>query len=61
VAHVFEPFYRADQARTRGGGTGLGLALAAAVVRVHGGRIAAGNGPLGGAQFDVVLPYSVTN
>jgi len=61
LPHVFEPFYRADQARTRGDGTGLGLALAAAVVRAHGGRIAARNGPQGGAQFDVVLPYSATN
>jgi signal transduction histidine kinase len=61
LPHVFEPFYRADQARTRGDGTGLGLALAAAIVRVHGGRIAAGSAPQGGAQFDVVLPYSVAN
>lgn len=61
LPHVFEPFYRADQARTRGDGTGLGLALAAAVVRVHGGRIAARNGAQGGAQLDVVLPYNVSN
>jgi len=58
LPHVFEPFYRADPARTRGAGTGLGLAVAAAIVRVHGGRIAARNGPQGGAQFDVVLPYA---
>ena len=61
LPHVFEPFYRADEARTRGDGTGLGLALAAAVTRVHGGRIAASNGPEGGARFDVVLPYNVSN
>jgi heavy metal sensor kinase len=61
LPHVFEPFYRADQARTRGDGTGLGLALAAAVVRVHGGRIAARNGAQGGAQLDVVLPYNLSN
>ena len=58
LPHVFEPFYRADLARTRGDGTGLGLALAAAVTRVHGGRIAVGNGSQGGARFDVVLPYN---
>ena len=41
MAHLFEPLYRADQARTRG--TGLGLAFAAAVTRLHGGSIRAVN------------------
>ena len=43
MAHLFEPLYRADQARTRGTGTGLGLAFAAAVTRLHGGSIRAIN------------------
>jgi heavy metal sensor kinase len=56
LPHVFEPFYRADPARSRGMGTGLGLALAAAVARLHGGAIHATNTPAGGARFEVDLP-----
>ena len=40
LAHFFEPFYRADQARA-GAGIGLGLAVAAAVTSLHGGSIRA--------------------
>ncbi len=53
---VFEPFYRADQARSRGSGSGLGLAMAAAIARLHGGAIHASNVPGGGARFEVEIP-----
>jgi two-component system OmpR family sensor kinase len=56
LPHVFDPFFRADQARTRGGGTGMGLTLAAAVTRLHGGTIAASNLGTGGARFQVDFP-----
>jgi two-component system OmpR family sensor kinase len=56
LPHIFEPFYRVDEARSRGSGTGLGLAMAAAIVRLHGGTIRASNLPEGGARFDVDLP-----
>lgn len=56
LPHVFEPFYRADQARSRGTGTGLGLAMAAAIARLHGGAIRACNVPGGGARFEVEFP-----
>ncbi len=37
---IFEPFYRAEQSRTRSkGGSGLGLSITAEMVRLHGGRI----------------------
>src|SRR6266568_3077288 len=55
LAHLFEPFYRADQARTRGTGTGLGLAVAAAVTSVHGGSIRAVNVPSGGVRLECEL------
>jgi len=55
LAHLFEPFYRADQARTRGTGTGLGLAVAAAVTSLHGGSIQAVNVPGGGVRLECEL------
>jgi two-component system sensor histidine kinase BaeS len=58
LAHVFDPFFRADQARSRGTGTGLGLTVAAAIARLHGGSIEASNRPAGGARFQVDLPDS---
>lgn len=56
LPHLFEPYYRADQARTRGAGTGLGLTAALAIVRLHGGDIRATNRATGGARFEVDLP-----
>jgi signal transduction histidine kinase len=56
--HLFEPFYRADPARTRDEGTGLGLCMAASVARAHGGRIRATNLPQRGARFELELPIA---
>lgn len=35
--HIFEPFSRADKARTANGGSGLGLSITAKIVEMHGG------------------------
>jgi two-component system OmpR family sensor kinase len=56
LPHVFEPFYRADRARSRGTGTGLGLAVAAAIARLHGGEIRAGSRNGAGVWVEVDLP-----
>jgi len=57
--HVFERFYRGDQARTRkAGGTGLGLAIVAALVTAHGGSVALRTAPGQGATFRVTLPLA---
>jgi two-component system OmpR family sensor kinase len=58
LMHLFEPFYRGDPARPRATGHGLGLALVRAVVDLHGGRIRAGNGPGGGARFEIEFPLA---
>lgn len=58
LPHLFDPFFRADQARTRDTGLGLGLTVAAAIARLHGGTIEASNVP-GGARFQVDLPAPI--
>jgi two-component system, OmpR family, sensor histidine kinase BaeS len=59
IPHLFEPLYRADAARSRDrGGSGLGLAICNAIVRSHGGRIAAKLSSLGGLRICIELPLS---
>ena len=57
--HVFERFYRADQARARTtGGAGLGLAIVAALVGAHGGTAGVDTAPGEGATFRITLPLA---
>ena len=58
LPHIFDRFYRTQQARDRGvQGTGLGLAITRAIVEAHGGAVAASSeGPGQGAAFSIRLP-----
>jgi two-component system sensor histidine kinase MprB len=52
LAHVFERFYRADDARGTPG-SGLGLAIVRQAAEAHGGWVEAHNAPGGGALMRV--------
>lgn len=59
LPHVFDRFWRADQARSRdSGGTGLGLAIARWIVDRHGGEIAVTSRPGEGTTVSIRLPAS---
>lgn len=52
---LFEPFYRADEARS-GQGWGLGLAIAKDIIKAHDGSITAANGKQGGLVVSLSWP-----
>jgi two-component system sensor histidine kinase CpxA len=57
LERIFDPFYRADDARsTSNDHHGIGLALARAIVEVHGGNISARNCDPGGLEISLEFP-----
>ncbi len=57
LPHLFEPFYRVDEARSRGtGGTGIGLAICLRAVQLHGGSVHARNNDPHGLIIEIELP-----
>jgi two-component system sensor histidine kinase MprB len=58
LPHVFDRFYRADQAR-RMPGSGLGLAIVKQTAQAHGGDATAANAPDGGAIVSVSFAGSL--
>lgn len=59
-SHVFDRFFRADQARTRpasaAGGAGLGLSIAWRIARAHGGTLVLTRSDDRGTVFTLTLP-----
>jgi two-component system, OmpR family, sensor histidine kinase BaeS len=57
AAHLFDRFYRVDQARARDdGGSGLGLAIAKSIVEMHSGKIRAESEKGRGLKVVIELP-----
>jgi signal transduction histidine kinase len=55
--HIFERFYRADQARARDQqGSGLGLSIGKWIAEAHGGDISVMSQPGQGSTFTILLP-----
>jgi heavy metal sensor kinase len=56
AAHIFERFYRGDQARSRqDGGFGLGLSIVKWITESHRGTVELSSQPGGGSTFTVLL------
>lgn len=59
LPHIFERFYRVDEARNRNiGGTGLGLSIVKAIITAHQGRIRVLSTPGLGSEFIIYLPLA---
>lgn len=57
LPHIFDRFYRGDDAReTNKGESGLGLAIAKSLVEAHGGSISVASTPGEGSVFTITLP-----
>ena len=60
LPHVFDRFYRVDQARSNSAqNIGLGLAMVKSIVARHGGRVEIASAPGEGTHVSLLLPVAV--
>jgi two-component system phosphate regulon sensor histidine kinase PhoR/two-component system sensor histidine kinase VicK len=60
LPHLFEKYYRSHRTKGTASGTGLGLYLCQAIVKAHGGTIAAESHEGKGSTFSfTLLPYGM--
>jgi len=59
---IFEPFYRAEQSRTRSqGGSGLGLTIVSELLKLHNGKITIRSAVGRGTSIVILLPAARTS
>ena len=59
LPHIFQRFYRSEQAEARRArGTGLGLSMVQSILEAHGGKISVESREGNGACFRILLPLS---
>ncbi len=57
LPHVFQKFFRGEQARRAGiRGTGIGLAMVQQIAQAHGGTVSASSQPGAGSTFTISIP-----
>jgi signal transduction histidine kinase len=60
LPHIFDRFYRIDEARTAGG-SGLGLAIVRQIMEAHGGSVDVTSLPGKGSTFTLCFPSEATS
>ena len=61
LRHIFERFYKADEARSQHPSLGLGLSMVKRIIELHHGHIDAQSTPNGLTRFRIPLPLAVNS